>query len=293
MSMSIGWCGYGGMGRPMCQHLVSAGFKVSAMDTNPERVQLMAEDGIKPCQSISDLALNDVVVTMLWPDATFHSLMLAEGGLASEMRKTSIMIDMSTISPHISEEVAKVLDSRGIKYLRAPVSGAESVAIAGQLSVFASGPQDAFERCLPLFRTFSSKQKYLGNAEESRYMKLIINMMVSASTAVLGEALSFAERAGLDPQIAMDSINESIVGSVHYRTRTEAINKGDMKPSGKWFGMKDLNMAMSAAAAVGTAMPIMGVVQQQTQMVLSQWPGANTAVAMSYLMRRINPQRKE
>ena len=139
------------------------------------------------------------------------------------------------------------------------------------------------------FAAISAKQLYVGTGEESRLLKLIINLLVLGSTALLGEALSFALRAGVDKNLCIDAINASIVGSPHYQARADLFKHEDLRSTGRWFGLKDIDMGMNQAAKVGAALPLMSLVHDQMRMTANRWPNANTLVGLTMLMRTINP----
>jgi len=285
----VGLVGYGNMGRPMCINLIKAGFAVRALDVDASRVALMREDGVTPCQSSADLAGCDVVITMVWDDEILRQAVLGPSGLLPHLAADCLLIDMSTVTPDVSQEVAEAARSRLIAYLRAPVSGSAAVAQRAELVIYASGDRTDYDRCASLFAAISAKQLYVGTGEESRLLKLIINLLVLGSTALLGEALSFALRAGVDKNLCIDAINASIVGSPHYQARADLFKHEDLRSTGRWFGLKDIDMGMNQAAKVGAALPLMSLVHDQMRMTANRWPNANTLVGLTMLMRTINP----
>ena len=287
---NIGWIGYGSMGRPMCRNLVKAGYTVRARDTDPKKVRAMEEDGVAASSSPRDLAAaSDVVISMIWDDDTLRQVVSGERGALAGMRPGTPFIDMSTISPKGSLAVAADLEAKGIAFLRAPVSGSAMVAATAGLTVYASGPRETFDECLPVLKALSVNQTYVGTGEESRVLKLTINLMVAMSTAVLGEALSFGERGGLERSLLLDAINDSIVGSRHYAVRADAIKRRDLTSTGSWAGAKDVGMAMSVAQQFGAALPIASLVHQYVTMVANRGVDRNGVVALAILNEELNP----
>lgn len=274
----------------MCKNLVKAGYVVRACDTNAEKTRLMGDDGVVSALSPQDLAAqSDVVISMVWDDATLHKVVSGESGVIKGIRRGTFYVDMSTISPRGSMAVATDLEAKGIAFLRAPVSGSALVATTAGLSVYASGPRQVFDDCLPVLKAMSSSQTYVGTGEESRILKLTINLMVAMSTAVLGEALSFGERGGLDRALIIDAINDSIVGSRHYVVRADAIKRRDLHSTGSWAGAKDVGMAMSVAQESGAALPIASLVHQYVTIVANRGVNRNGVVALAMLNEDINP----
>ncbi|MNL29989.1 2-(hydroxymethyl)glutarate dehydrogenase [compost metagenome] len=170
---------------------------------------------------------------------------------------------MSTVSPDASAEVAAALARRGAAFLRAPVSGTVSLAASAQLSCFVSGPRPAFDAVQPVLACLTARQSYVGGADEARVIKLMINMMVFMSTAVIGEGLAFGARAGLDRALMVDAINDSIVGSAHYRTKAEQLKQRDYAAVGPIsLVVKDLDLALAVARDNAVALPMSSLVRQ-------------------------------
>jgi 3-hydroxyisobutyrate dehydrogenase-like beta-hydroxyacid dehydrogenase len=287
---TIGWIGYGSMGRPMCVNLLKAGYTVQACDIDPTKVRAMRDDGVRACASPRSAAEgSDLVASMIWSDETLQEIVSGENGLAHGIRRGVPYVDMSTVSPGGSRLVAEQLEARGIPYLRSPVSGSALVAKTAGLTIYASGPRETFDRCLPVLKALSANQTYVGIGEESRVLKLTINLMVAMSTAVLGEALSFGTRAGLDRSLVIDAVNDSIVGSRHYAVRADAIKRRDLSSTGSWAGAKDVGMAMSLAQECGAVLPIASLVQQYVTLVANRGVNRNGVVALATLIEDINP----
>ena len=259
----IGWIGVGAMGRPMCAHLLKAGYRLSVYDKDPSKTDALASEGACAASSTQDLAGScEVIVSMVWDDEALREVVFGPAGLLSGARPGICYIDMSTVSPRLSGEIAARLAQRGIPYLRAPVAGSVPVATAGKLSVYASGPRDAFEACRGMLGTFSEKLVYVGSGEEGRIVKLAINLIVQLSTAILGEVLAFGTRAGVDRSLLMDAINDSIVASPHYTVRADSFKRRDLSYTVRWASPKYLDLAMSLADEVGAVMPMASLIQQ-------------------------------
>jgi 3-hydroxyisobutyrate dehydrogenase-like beta-hydroxyacid dehydrogenase len=279
------------MGSRLSSHLLKAGYEVHVYDKVPEKVQALAAKGARAGTSTADLAGKcDVLFSMIWDDEDLKEVVLGPRGVLAGAHPRLRYVDMSTVSPRFSREVAAQLASRDLPYLRAPVSGSPPVAEAGKLTVYASGPRELFDHCHDMFRTFSEKANYVGSAEEGRVAKLSINLIVQLSTAVLGEVLAFGSRAGVDRSLLMDAINDSIVGCPHYKVRAEAFKKRDLTYTVRWASPKDLELALSLASEVGAIMPLASLLQQYVRMITNRPVPQNGFTALSTLMEDINPE---
>lgn len=286
---TIGWVGYGSMGRPMCANLLKAGFNVLAFDKNPATPAMMKEDGVIPASSAKDLAGKvDLVGSIIWNDDALRDVVMGANGVLDAMTPDKIFMDMSTLSPKVSEEVAVALAGRNIPYLRASVSGSAAVAKTAQLTVYASGPRQAYDRALPVLEALSVRQNYVGAGEEGRLLKLVINLLVAMSTATLGEALTFGQKMGLDRNLIMDAVNDSIVGSRHYAVRSDAIENRDLTSTGSWAGAKDVGMVMAVAREKGTLLPLASLVHEYVDMVAYRGVHVNGVTALAILNEEIN-----
>lgn len=289
-NIRIGWIGVGAMGRPMCTHLLKAGYRLSVYDKDPLKIEALVAEGASGANSVSDLAGTcEVIVSMVWDDEDLREVVFGPTGLVRGARPGIRYIDMSTVSPRLSTEIATILAQRDIPYLRAPVSGSVPVAKAGKLSVYASGPREVFEASRDMLGSFSEKLSYVGIGEEGRIVKLAINLIVQLSTAILGEVLAFGTRAGVDRSLLMDAINDSIVASPHYAVRAESFKKRDLSYTVRWASPKDLNIAMSVAAENGAIMPMASLLEQYIRIITNRGEPQNGFTALTTLMEDINP----
>jgi 3-hydroxyisobutyrate dehydrogenase-like beta-hydroxyacid dehydrogenase len=207
-----------------------------------------------PAQAVRHAA---AVLTSLPDDRSFEAALCGEGGLIVGMERGAILVDTSTVSPEASARVAIAADARGIAYLRAPVSGNPVLAERGELTVLASGPRDAFERLRPALSAISKAQHYLGEAEQARYAKLSINLMIAVSAGMMAEALALARRGGVDPGQMLDLLADSAVGSPMVKYKTPPLKAGDYTSTFSCRQMaKDLDLILDAARATDVPAPL-------------------------------------
>lgn len=263
--LRVGWIGLGAMGLPMCLHLARAGVFVKAVDRLPDRVEAAAGHGVAPAASITDVVRNaDVVFSMVFDDDALRDVVEGPTGVAAAMTPGTVFVDMSTVSPTVSAQVAQVLEDRGLRYVRAPVSGSVPLAQAAQLTILVSGERADFELLLPLLSLLSQSQHYVGSRESARVVKLAINLMVAASTALIGEALALGERQGVGREVMVDALNASTVGSRHYAARAQSLKTRAYNGNGPLHLVaKDLDLALGIARAGGLNLAITELVRVQ------------------------------
>lgn len=213
-ALRVGFIGIGNMGLPMSTNLLKAGYDVIAFDRAQDRLAAIVSRGAARAESVAQVAREaDVVVTSLPNDAIFRAVVLGTDGVVAHARTGAILMDTSTVSPTVSAEVAEASIARDVQYLRTTVSGNGVVAAAAALTVMASGPRAAYDLALPLINTIGRRAFYLGQAEEARLMKLAVNLMISVSAGMIGEALTLGRKSGLDWSKMLDVLASSHVAS--------------------------------------------------------------------------------
>lgn len=257
----IGWIGLGKMGMPMARNLVTAGFPVTVYNRTAARTSELAEAGAETAASIAELAAaSDIVVSMISDDPALEAV--AAEVLAVAAPRT-IYADMSTVSPAASARVAEGAAERGIAYVRAPVSGSTGFAAAAQLIILVSGPADACAACNAMFAAMSRKIVPMGEGEEARAIKLVVNLMIGTTAAMVGEALAFGERAGLDWETMIDVIADSPVASPLVGYKTQMLKDRDFTPAFSASQMaKDFDLILDTARQRDVPMPVTACVRQ-------------------------------
>lgn len=249
----IGWIGIGKMGSPMVRTVLASGYAVTVNEPLLENRASALAAGARLAESIEDLvAESDVIITTVANDAVLHEIVFASGGLAQHLRPPQTLIDLSTVSPRLSADIAEVLEKRSVDYLRAPVSGSTVTAQSGQLTVIVSGPKPAWRRAKPLLSCFAAKRFWVGEGDEARYLKLAINVLVGGTSALLGEALAIGQCSGLPLARLLDVICESAVASPLLDYKREAILADDFDPSFSVIQMiKDFELIGEVADGAG------------------------------------------
>ena len=232
---ATGWIGVGKMGRPMAGRLIEAGHLVVIADPVPENRASLVARGAQVADDVGDLFGRCAVVFATIPnDAALDAVVFGDGtapGLVSGHARPAAFVEMSTVSPHASLRAAEGLERADIAYLRAPVSGSTDMAKAGKLTVLASGDPEAWRLAEPLLSAVSARRFYLGPGEEARYMKLVLNTFVGATSAILSEAVLLGEAGGLSRAQMMEVLAESAVASPLIGYKRTAIENDDFSPA--------------------------------------------------------------
>lgn len=282
----LGFVGAGKMGLPMIGHLRGAGFRVIACDASPAGIEAARMAG---CEIATDVAACagqvDVLISSLPNDAAFAAVAQA---LAANGRRGLRYTDTSTVSPGVSAEMAALLQARGIAYLRATVSGNPVVARAANLTVMASGPRALYDFVKPLLDTFGKTHFYLGQGEEARVIKLVINLMIAGTAGLMAEALVLGEKGGLEWAQMLDIMGKSAAGSPMVNYKVEPLKAHDYASTFSGLQMiKDLDLIMGEAARVGVPVNLTALMRQMYQAVAAQGDGELDYIATVRYMQRL------
>ena len=245
--MKIHFCGVGKMGLPMAGHLAAAGYTPTVSDPSAERRELARAQGLSVTEDDRQaIAAADIVFSSLPHDAALRAVGAQVAGAA---RPGTIYVDTSTVSPQASAEVAQALDAQGVVHVRVTVSGNNKMAEAAQLTVMASGPRAGYDRVLPLLQTWGANHFYLGEAEQARLMKLVVNLMIAQTSAMLAEALTLGRKGGLDWQAMWQVLTNSAVASPILKAKSAQLSQRDFTPTFTVEQMiKDLDLILGAGA---------------------------------------------
>lgn len=246
---TIGWIGAGKMGLPICLRLQAAGHAVQVLARTAEAKTKLESAGLIAKLSITDVCRGaNIVFSSISDDAALQEVVCNADGVADTLVKGSTYIDISTVSPEVSRHVAQRLQQAGIAYLRSPVSGSTVMAQAGILTAVVSGSKQAFDDLAALFAVFAKKVFYVGEGEEARAMKLVLNSMVAATSALLAEALAFGAKGGLDIATMLNVVNQSVVASPLIAYKTDMIVSGNYKAAASLAMLnKDLDLLLKTS----------------------------------------------
>jgi 3-hydroxyisobutyrate dehydrogenase len=257
MANKVGWIGLGRMGEAMVKRLTKAGHGVDVWNRTRSKAEPLAEYGATIVDHKLDLAACEVVFTMVSTTDDLKEVLFAPGGLVTGKTLPKMVVDSSSISQEGSAEVRTALEKLGVAYLCAPVSGNAKVAKAGKLLVVASGPRQLYELAEPYLQAMSRKTMWVGEGELARVWKIAHNTMFGVVIQNLCEITVMAEKAGIPRHLFLESINDSVLGSMYTRYKTPVLTNltFDQVTFTPKLLLKDMDLGMAAAKAQGVSMP--------------------------------------
>ncbi|HZP99336.1 MAG TPA: NAD(P)-dependent oxidoreductase [Reyranella sp.] len=273
-SHDIGWIGLGRMGEVMAARLIKAGHKLSVWNRTSSKADPLARIGAEVVTDKTAMAHCATVFTMLATTDDLKEVLFGKGGVLTGNARPRRVVDMSSISDTGSAEIRKGLDKAGVAYLSAPVSGNGKVAKAGKLLVVASGPKAEYDAVKPMFDALGRASVYVGEGELARIWKIAHNTMFGVIIHSLCEITLLAEKAGIPRHVFLASINDSVLGSMYTRYKTPALVNLDFTTTfTPKLLLKDMELGMGAARALGVTMPTASVARESIQSLAHQYPG--------------------
>jgi 3-hydroxyisobutyrate dehydrogenase len=257
MTNRIGWIGLGRMGEAMVRRLLAAGHGVSVWNRTRSKAEALAGYGATLVERKLDLAACEVVFTMVSTTDDLKQVLFGAGGLVTGSQRPQVVVDSSSISQEGSAEVRAQLEALGVAYLCAPVSGNAKVAKAGKLLVVASGPKALYDKAQPYLAAMARKAMWVGEGELARVWKIAHNTMFGVVIQNLCEITVLAEKAGIPRHVFLESINDSVLGSMYTRYKTPMLANlsFDQVTFTPRLLLKDMDLGMGAAKTHGVAMP--------------------------------------
>jgi 3-hydroxyisobutyrate dehydrogenase-like beta-hydroxyacid dehydrogenase len=253
---AIGFAGLGSMGAPVAGRLLKDNQVYGTNRTRAKAAPLIERGLIWRDTPREVAATADIVFSMVTDDAALTAITSGPDGILAGLRPGSIYVDMSTVSPRASRELAGRVHAAGAAMLDAPVSGSVPAAESGSLSIMVGGPEQAFGTVEPLLRTLGSTVTYVGGNGQGLLLKLAINISLAAQMLAFSEGLLLAERGGIDPELAAKAMSASAIGSPMLKARVPLVLDLPEQP---WFDMrlmhKDIRLALEAAREPGIPLP--------------------------------------
>ncbi len=269
-SAKIGFIGLGIMGAPMALNLLNAGYSLKVYNrTDRPRVQEVVDAGAERVASPQDAAGGcGVVITMVTDTPDVEAVILGDDGAINGVAAGSTVIDMSTISPRLTREVAAALKEKGVNMLDAPVSGGDVGAKQGTLSIMVGGDREVFDECLPVLEAMGKNITLIGGNGAGQTTKLCNQIAVSVANLAMAEALMLAAAADMDVQKVLDAISGGAAGSWQLTNLGPRILQGDFAPGFMVkLQQKDLKLVMEAANDVKLALPGASLAHQYFNLV--------------------------
>ena len=282
----IGWIGLGNMGVPMVKNLLKAGFEVTVYNRTAAKAAPLQEAGAKLAASPAALwETADTIITMVADDAALQQIHQGKDGLLAGERtreSSATVIDMSTVSPATSRDLAAKLAARGVDYLDAPVAGSVKPAELGQLVIMVGGKKEVFEKALPIFEKLGKAQFHLGQQGSGNNAKLAINTLLAFNMQGLAESVLFASEHGIQPEAMLAIIGESALANAITKLKTANILQANYQPA---FALKHLAKDLRLAQGQGLHTPGGEAMHDSYQQALAQgWGEKDISAIFPFLM---------
>ena len=289
MKKRIGFIGLGIMGKPMAKNLLKAGFSLVVYDLNKEAVEDVVKAGAASGHSSREVAQGAEIIIVMVPDSPeVREVVLGKDGVLEGVKPGSLVIDMSSINPLVSQEIARELKKKGVDMLDAPVSGGEPGAVQGTLAIMVGGDERIFKECLKLFEPMGKNIVHVGPIGAGGFTKLVNQIIVALNIAAVGEAFTLGVKAGLDPQSIFQAIRGGLAGSTVLEAKAPMMIGRNFKPGFKIkLHHKDLSNALATAKDLGVPLPLTSLVQQILVSLIVDGKGENDHSAIATFFEKM------
>lgn len=253
----IGFIGLGVMGKSMATHLLKAGFEVFVYTRTKDKSSELLSQGAKWAAAPKEIAQKaNVIISMVGYPSDVEEIYLGENGLIENGKQGTYLIDMTTSTPTLAVKIAEEAKKRGMESLDAPVSGGDIGARDAKLTIMVGGSSEAFEAVLPIFDILGSNVVHQGPAGSGQHTKMCNQIAIASNMIGVTEAISYAKKAGLDPDRVLRSISSGSAGSWSLANLVPRMVEGDFEPGFyiKHF-IKDMKIALDEAEKMGMDVP--------------------------------------
>lgn len=264
MAEKVGFVGLGIMGKPMARNLMKAGYEIVVHNRSRGPVDELAAEGAGAAESPREVAeKSDVVITMLPDSPQVREVVAGEGGVLEGIKEGSLLVDMSTISPVVTEELAAAVKEKGASMLDAPVSGGDVGAIEGTLSIMVGGEEGDFQRAKPLFEVMGKTVTHVGPTGAGQVTKAANQIVVALTIEAVSEALVLGSKGGVAPEKILDVLGGGLAGNKVMEVKREKFLSHTFDPGFRSeLHHKDLGIALAAGREYGVVLPVTAVVDQ-------------------------------
>jgi 2-hydroxy-3-oxopropionate reductase len=271
----IGFIGLGIMGKPMSRNLMKAGYSLTVFDVVPGPVAELAAAGASTgASAAATAAAAELIVTMLPDGPEVEQAVLGPGGVLEGAKSGAVLVDMSSISPMVSQKIGAACAAKGVAFLDAPVSGGEPKAIDGTLAIMVGGDASVFERVKPVLAAMGSSVTLTGPVGAGNVTKLANQIIVACNIAAMGEALVLATKAGIDPEVVFNAIKGGLAGSTVLNAKAPMVVGRNFKPGFRIrLHQKDLRNALLAGESLKVPLPLTSLVQGMIVSLMNEGKG--------------------
>ena len=265
MADTVGFIGLGIMGRPMAENLIGAGYDLVAYNRTREKADEL--EGAKVADTPREVAeQSDIIITMLPDSPQVEEVLAGEDGVLAGIKEGALIVDMSTISPVVTEELAEKAGEKNASMLDAPVSGGDVGAIEGTLSIMVGGSEEDFERARPLFEVMGATVTHVGPVGTGQVVKAANQIVVALTIEAVSEALVLGSKGGVAPEKILDVLGGGLAGNKVMEAKREKMLTHSFDPGFRVeLHHKDLGIALAAGREYGVTLPVTAVVDQMLE----------------------------
>jgi 2-hydroxy-3-oxopropionate reductase len=286
----IAWIGLGIMGSPMSENLIKAGYSVTGYTLEQDKLDRLAAAGGTSAGSIAEAVRDaDVIVTMVPASPQVEAVAYGADGILENARSGALLIDMSSITPQTSVDLAGAGAAKSLRVLDAPVSGGEAGAVEAVLSIMVGGEQADFDAARPLLDTLGRTVVLCGPHGSGQTVKAANQLIVAVNIQACAEAVVFLEKSGVDLAAALDVLNGGLAGSTVLTRKKDNFLNHDFEPGFRIdLHHKDMGIVTDAARDVGAALPVGAVVAQLVASLRAQGDGGLDHSALLRSVKRLS-----
>lgn len=255
----IGFIGTGIMGVHMASHLIDDGYELTVFNRTEEKMIPLTKKGAHPAHSVSECADGqDAVITIIGYPKDVEEVYLGANGIIASAKAGALIADMTTSAPSLAVRIYEKAKAKGLYALDAPVTGGDTGAKAGTLTILAGGDREAFDRAMPIFESMGKNIVYTGRAGTGQHVKMCNQIAIAGALSGAAEAISYARAAGIDEKAMVEAIATGAAGSFQLSNVAKKGMNGDFAPGFmmKHF-VKDMGLADEEAVRNGIKLPVL------------------------------------
>ncbi|MFZ3217030.1 MAG: NAD(P)-dependent oxidoreductase [Candidatus Acidiferrales bacterium] len=288
----LAFIGLGNMGSRIAARLLAAGYAVAVFDRNPAKMDALRAQGATLGDSPAALAESvQVVLSCLTDDQSVRDVYYGPGGILAKAHRELVILEMSTVSPATSRELAQQASGSGVQVLDVAISGSTPAVEAGTLTLLAGGNPDVFAAGLPIFQAIAKKYFHLGPSGAGTTMKLVVNSILGVGMQVIAEAAALGEKAGLSRDVLLQVLSQTAVISPAHAGKLPKAARDDYAPQFPFALMnKDLRLALQLASEVDALMPATAASYQTSSEALPEHGDQDFSVIVKF-MEQLSAQK--
>lgn len=290
---AIGFIGMGHMGSHMASRLIQAGYPLTVYDRTREKAQAIAGATVAETPKAA-AAHSEVVISIVTDDAALEEVMFDTNGVLAGTRAGSVIIDMSTVSPHASRRLFQNARAKGVAMLDAAVSGSMPQVEQGSLLIFVGGEHETYERCQPILGILGQSSFYMGQSGMGTTMKLVVNTLLGLGMQALAEGIALGEKAGLEKEVLLDVLGQTAVLTAGQKAKLDNVRR-ERYPTQFALSLqhKDLRLILSGADEVSVPMPATAAAQQMYTAALAKGMDEDFSILIKFMEQLAGVSQEE